>query len=192
MSGLPNIPSPATWPPLSSLSHTTPQRDRLSGLRHFPAGSPVGPAESGSLSYGLLVHLQLLSTPSREDAVTFGYRPECVYLKRTSTSLAKHAYRRTGPPAARRGHGCGAPRRRARRAHAGVPDEHHPAQAEVVAAEACRPRPGRPRPARGPAGRERRAADVDDHRHQRKRRLPAGRHRHRPGRRQIRGHNTSY
>jgi len=64
-------------------------------LRHSLAGSPNGQAETGSLSYGLLIHLLLLSTPPRGDAVTFGYRPECVYLKRTRTSLARYAYRRT-------------------------------------------------------------------------------------------------
>ena len=31
------------------------------------------PAETGSLSYRLFVRLQLLSTPHRCDAVTFGY-----------------------------------------------------------------------------------------------------------------------
>jgi len=43
------------------------------GLRLYPAGSPRQPAESSSSSCGPIVHLQLLSTPSREDAVTFGY-----------------------------------------------------------------------------------------------------------------------
>jgi len=94
--GLPSIPSPTTWPPLPSLSHTTPQRSRLSGLRHFLAGSSVGPAESGSFPYGLLVHLQLLSTSFHKNAVTVSYRPECACLKRTRTSLTKHARRRTG------------------------------------------------------------------------------------------------
>ena len=35
-------------------------------------------AESRSSSCGLVVHLQLLSTPPRGDAVTFGYGPESV------------------------------------------------------------------------------------------------------------------
>ena len=43
------------------------------GLRLYPAGSPRQPAESSSSSCGPIVHLQLLSTPSCEDAVTFGY-----------------------------------------------------------------------------------------------------------------------
>ena len=37
------------------------------------AGSPRRQAESSSLSYGLVVHLPLLSTSPRGDAVTFGY-----------------------------------------------------------------------------------------------------------------------
>src|SRR6516164_1106880 len=46
------------------------------------------PAESSSLSYGLVVHLPLLPTSSRNEAVTFSYRPESVCLERTFTSLA--------------------------------------------------------------------------------------------------------
>ncbi|MEW6114819.1 MAG: hypothetical protein AB1664_21980, partial [Thermodesulfobacteriota bacterium] len=42
------------------------------------------------------VHLLLLPTPPRGDAVTVGYRPEKVYLERTCTSLIKYARRRTG------------------------------------------------------------------------------------------------
>src|SRR5882724_2556306 len=45
-----------------------------SRLRHERAGSPQPSAESGSLSYGLPVHLQMLSTPPHGDAVTFDYR----------------------------------------------------------------------------------------------------------------------
>ena len=44
------------------------------GLRRYLAGSPRQPAESSSSSCGPAVHLQLLSTPSHEDAVTFGYK----------------------------------------------------------------------------------------------------------------------
>ena len=54
----------------ASLSGTTASL----GLRHFLAGSPRQPAESSSSSCGPVVHLQLLSTPSHEDAVTFGYK----------------------------------------------------------------------------------------------------------------------
>ena len=45
------------------------------------------PAVSSSLSYGLVVHLLLLSTTHCCVAVAFGYRPESVYLERTFTSL---------------------------------------------------------------------------------------------------------
>src|SRR6266704_6273839 len=55
------------------------------------------PAESSSLSYGLVVHLLLLSTPPRGDAVAVGYRPESVCLKRTFTSPTTRAFRRTQP-----------------------------------------------------------------------------------------------
>ena len=53
------------------------------------------PAESSSLSYGLVVHLLLLPTPPLGDAVAFGYRPESICLKRTCTSLTSRALRRT-------------------------------------------------------------------------------------------------
>ena len=52
-------------------------------------------AESSSSSYGLVVHLPLLSTPPRGGAVTVGYRPESAYLKRTRTALTLHTLRRT-------------------------------------------------------------------------------------------------
>ena len=42
-------------------------------LRHSLADSPPCPAESDSLSYGLPFRFQLLSTPFRNDAVTFSY-----------------------------------------------------------------------------------------------------------------------
>jgi len=64
-----------------------------SGLHHKKAGSPDSPAESrlhtqrGAQSYGLVILLRLLPTPPHDDAVTFRYRPESVYLKRTYTSL---------------------------------------------------------------------------------------------------------
>jgi len=50
------------------------------------------PAESSLLSYGLVVHLLLLPTPPRGDAVAVGYRPESVYLKRTFTSPTTRAF----------------------------------------------------------------------------------------------------
>src|SRR2546425_8077841 len=55
------------------------------------------PAVSSSLSYGLVVHLLLLSTTHCCVAVAFGYRPESVFLERTSTSLTTRAFRRTTP-----------------------------------------------------------------------------------------------
>ncbi len=64
--------SPRSLPrglPTASLARTTASL----GLRLFLAGSPRQPAESSSSSCGPAVHLQLLSTPSHEDAVTFGY-----------------------------------------------------------------------------------------------------------------------
>src|SRR5208282_2148871 len=45
----------------------------ISRLRHFSAGSPQYPAETGSSSYGPTVRFRLLPTSSRDDAVTFGY-----------------------------------------------------------------------------------------------------------------------
>jgi len=75
-----------TRPAIASMLPT--QRDRLpgdrsdgfalsvsrSGLRSFPGGSSLRPAESSSSSYRLHVRLRLLSTPPHDDAVTFGYR----------------------------------------------------------------------------------------------------------------------
>jgi hypothetical protein len=66
-----------------------------SGLRLYSAGSPVHQAESSSSSYGLVSHLRLLSTPPHGDAVTFGFRPESVCLKRICTSLNECAHGRT-------------------------------------------------------------------------------------------------
>ena len=71
---------------------------RRSGLRHSLAGSPIGPAESSSFSYGRLLLLPLLPTPPRGDAVTVRYRPEWACLKGTSTLPARHPHGRTGAP----------------------------------------------------------------------------------------------
>ena len=38
------------------------------------------------VAYGLVIHRRLLPTSPRSDAVTVGYRPESVCLKRTFTS----------------------------------------------------------------------------------------------------------
>ena len=53
------------------------------------------PSETCSIYYGPHVRLLLLPTPPRSDAVTVGYRPECVYLEGTRTPLAVCARRRT-------------------------------------------------------------------------------------------------
>src|SRR6185295_12412602 len=55
----------------------------------------VRTAVSSSLSYGLVLHLLLLSTTHRCVAVAFGYGPESVCPKRTLTSLTTRAFRRT-------------------------------------------------------------------------------------------------
>jgi len=108
------IPSPNTLRALSPLSHATPQLDRSpfasrlgSRLRHSLAGSSLRTAESSSLSYGLILHLPLLRTPPRGDALSFSYRPESACLTRTLTSLTLHARRRTSAgsrPQPKRGH----------------------------------------------------------------------------------------
>src|SRR5271167_4953458 len=74
-----------------------------SGLRHCTAGSPphAGRIEFSFLpyweaSYGLVVHLLLLPTPSHDDAVAVGYR-FTLNLERTFTSPAKCALGRTMP-----------------------------------------------------------------------------------------------
>ena len=53
------------------------------------------------MRYGLAVRLPMLSTPPRGDAVSVGYRPENVYLKRTFTSQSKPTCKRTNALAPR-------------------------------------------------------------------------------------------
>jgi len=67
-----DIQSPTTLCARTSLSQS-PQRVRLSGLRHERAGSPRSAAGSGSLTYRLPFRFQLLSTPHRRGAVTFNF-----------------------------------------------------------------------------------------------------------------------
>src|SRR5258708_5482682 len=43
-----------------------------------------------------MVHLRLLRTPPRGDALSFGFRPENVCLKGTPTPLIRYTLRRTG------------------------------------------------------------------------------------------------
>ena len=86
VSNLPTVPPPTTCCRLSGLVWFCPESlprglptaslagtTASLGLRLSLAGSPRQPAESSSSSCGPAVHLPLLSTPSREDAVTFGY-----------------------------------------------------------------------------------------------------------------------
>ena len=71
---LPIVPSPSTpcGPAVVLAAMTT--RQVCFRLRLRDAGSPPPDAESGSLTYGPIVRLQLLPSPPRGDAVTFGYR----------------------------------------------------------------------------------------------------------------------
>ena len=68
---------------------------RRSGLRRSLAGSPSDSAESRSSSYGPMIHLRLLPTLPHGNAVPFGYRPESVCLKGTSTPQIECTLRRT-------------------------------------------------------------------------------------------------
>ncbi len=70
-------------------------RNLHSGFAIHEQARQLHAAESSSSSYRLAVLLQLLPTPPHGDAVTFGYRPESIYLKRTFTSLSGCAHRRT-------------------------------------------------------------------------------------------------
>jgi len=67
-------PQPRREPRYRFRSHISVSR-RVRGprLRRHPASSPHHAAETGSLTYRLLVRLRLLSTPPHGDAVTFGY-----------------------------------------------------------------------------------------------------------------------
>src|SRR5205807_551161 len=105
--GLPTIPPPPTPLAPRSLLHATRQRRGLPGhpgpgfALHSRARRTTRPYRV-HLRCGLVVHLQLLPTPSREDAVTFSYRPESACLKRTCTSRTKHTCRRTSAVARHR------------------------------------------------------------------------------------------
>ena len=52
--------------------------------------------QNARLCFGLVIHLQLLSTWPRGHAVTFGYGPENVCPGRTCTSLTWYTLGRTG------------------------------------------------------------------------------------------------
>ena len=101
-SGPPIIPSPTTLGLPPSLSHPTPQRVGLP-TRVGPGFATESQARqlSGRIAF---VFLRTDRSPpaaphpaSRTDAVAVGYRPERAYLKRTSTSLTKCAFRHTIP-----------------------------------------------------------------------------------------------
>ena len=101
-SGPPIIPSPTTLGLPPSLSHPTPQRVGL-----LTPVSPGFATESQARQLSGRIAFVILRTDrsppaaphpaSRTDAVAVGYRPERAYLKRTSTSLTKCAFRRTIP-----------------------------------------------------------------------------------------------
>jgi len=84
--------------PLSS----TGLRFRGLGFASALAGSPSRLAESSSSSYGLVVHLLLLSTSPRGDAVTGRYGPESACPKGTSTPLSNAPLGRTSAATRRR------------------------------------------------------------------------------------------
>jgi hypothetical protein len=71
---MPVSPAPRPRRANSGSMPTSGRRRLQSGLRPFPAGSSLRPAESCSSSCGPQVRLQLLSTPPRVGAVTFSYQ----------------------------------------------------------------------------------------------------------------------
>ena len=62
----------------------------------MPGSSPTARGRIEFVSYGLVVHFPLLSTPPRGDAVMFGFGPGFVGPERTCTSLIPRAPARTG------------------------------------------------------------------------------------------------
>ena len=96
------IPSPTTLGLPPSLSHPTPQRVGLP-TRVGPGFATESQARQLSGRIAFVILRTDRSPPaaphpaSRTDAVAVGYRPERAYLKRTSTSLTKCAFRRTIP-----------------------------------------------------------------------------------------------
>ena len=61
-------------PPVASYDGRSLAGQASVGLRPSRAGSPRQQAESSSSSYGPVIHLRLLPTPSHDDAVTIGYK----------------------------------------------------------------------------------------------------------------------
>ena len=98
--GLPTIPPPTTWLLRRSLYHVTLQRRRPSNL--FDLGFAIRRQARQTtrpnrvhFRCGLAVRFPMLSTPPHGDAVSVSYRPENVYLKRTSTSPSMFTRKRT-------------------------------------------------------------------------------------------------
>ena len=98
--GLPTIPPPTTWLLRRSLYHVTLQRRRPSNL--FDLGFAIRRQARQTtrpnrvhFRCGLAVRFPMLSTPPHGDAVSVSYRPENVYLKRTSTSPSMVTRKRT-------------------------------------------------------------------------------------------------
>jgi len=103
-----------------SLSHVTPQLIESPvasglGFAFTPQARQLWQAESSSLSYRWTVRLLLLPTPSHDDAVAVGYRPENVYLEGTYTPLSS-----TTTIARSQAHGAPASRRQQLLAHKGA------------------------------------------------------------------------
>jgi hypothetical protein len=96
-----NVPSPTTVRAPQHRFNTLP----LSSLGLPPVrrvwASPLASRLAGTLgriafvTYGPSVHLRLLSTPSRDDAVTFSYRLESAGLEGTCTPRIVYTLRRT-------------------------------------------------------------------------------------------------
>lgn len=104
--GLPTIPPPTTWLLRRSLYHVTLQRRRPSNLfdlgftirrqaRQTTRPRPTCGRCPVHFRCGLAVRFPMLSTPPHGDAVSVSYKPENVYLKRTSTSPSMFTRKRT-------------------------------------------------------------------------------------------------
>ena len=98
---------------LSRLEHGCPSGTSAAGFPLFGRvwASPIlrrlasTHGRIGFLSYGLVVHLLLLPTPSRDDAVAVGFRPKCEHLAGTRTPLTQYARSRTEAPGSCRARG---------------------------------------------------------------------------------------
>jgi hypothetical protein len=101
VSDLQSLPSPTTSPPPLVAFAPNPSAPGAFSLFASPGFALQSQARQSArpnrvrFSYGRLLHLTLLPTPPRGDAVTFSYRPEWACLKGTSTLPAKHACSRT-------------------------------------------------------------------------------------------------